>query len=38
MFATREILTPITDVVSGLIVLARKCVPPHGIVVVGGRW
>ena len=38
MFTTREILTPIMDVVSGLIVLARKCVPPHGTVVVVGRW
>jgi hypothetical protein len=37
MKASRKILTPSADVVSGLM-LARKCVPPHGTAVVGDRW
>ena len=37
MKALREILVPRADVVSDL-VLARKCVPPHGTVLVGGKW
>ena len=37
MKASREILVPRADVVSDL-VLARKCVPPHGTAVVGGKW
>jgi len=35
--ASREIIVSRADVVSGS-VLARKCVPPHGTVVVGGKW
>ena len=37
MKASREILVPRVDVVSDL-VLARKCVPPYGTAVVGGKW
>ena len=37
MKASREILVPSADVVSDS-VLARKCVPPHGTAVVGGKW
>ena len=37
MKVSREILVPRADVVSDS-VLARKCVPPHGTVVVGGKW
>ena len=37
MKASREILVLRADVVSDS-VLAKKCVPPHGIVVVGGKW
>ena len=37
MKTSREILVPIADVVSDS-VLARKCVPPHGTTVVGGKW
>jgi len=35
--ASREILVPRVDMVSDS-VLARKCVPPHGTAVVGGKW
>ena len=37
MKVSREILVSRADVVSDS-VLARKCVPPHGIAVVGGKW
>ena len=37
MKASREILVPRADVVSDL-VLSRKCVPPYGTAVVGGKW
>ena len=37
MKASREILVLRADVVSDS-VLARKCVPPHGTAVVGGKW
>ena len=37
MKASREILVPREDMVSDL-VLARKCVPPHSIAVIGGKW
>ena len=37
MKASREILVPSADVVSDP-VLARKCVPPHGTAVLGGKW
>ena len=37
MKASREILVPRADVVSDL-VLARKCVPPYGIIVVVSKW
>ena len=37
MKASKEILVLREDVVSNS-VLARKCVPPHGIAVVGGKW
>ena len=37
MKASREILVPRADVVSDL-VLARKCVPPYGTAVIGGKW
>ena len=37
MKAIREILVPRADMVSDSF-LARKCVPPHGTTVVGGKW
>ena len=37
MKASKEILVPRANVVSDS-VPARKCVPPHGTVVVGGKW
>ena len=37
MKVSREILVPRVDVVSDSI-LPRKCVPPHGTAVVGGKW
>ena len=37
MKASIEILVPRADTVSDS-VLARKCVPPHGTAVVGGKW
>ena len=37
MKTSREILVLRADVVSDS-VLARKCVPPHGTAVVGGKW
>ena len=37
MKASREILIPRANVVSDSL-LARKCVPPHGTAVVGGKW
>ena len=37
MKASREIIVPRVDVVSDS-VLGRKCVPPHGTAVVGGKW
>ena len=37
MKASKEILVLRVDVVSNS-VLARKCVPPHGTAVVGGKW
>ena len=37
MKASREIPVPRADVVYDS-VLARKCVPPHGTIVVGGKW
>ena len=37
MKESREILALRADVVSDL-VLAKKCVPPHGTAVVGSKW
>ena len=37
MKASGEILILRADVVSDS-VLARRCVPPHGTAVVGGKW
>ena len=37
MKASRETFVPRADVEFDL-VLARKCVPPHGTAVVGGKW
>ena len=37
MKALREILVLRVDMVSDS-VLAKKCVPPHGTAVVGGKW